>query len=339
MAPVKAPNRREHASGLPLAVWPALVAISLAVGWASTPVFAALGGRFQWLGLLPDWAWLSAVGFCLLLAVVVSVFGHDPRRWRCVAFTTLAAVGPLIGTLQRDLGMPYRSVGAARTLVFLNANDPGERRVDGVRDCDRVLERLVQLDADVTVLVNPGWRVPSAWRRSASVLEGRLEIRWVGSVLVASRYGIRAMRMVESLRGLEIGSVKSPPQAVVIELDVPEGESFPGRILVVDLPSEQDVDRSAMSSKVARRLESIRPDIILGDLNMTPRSPGVALLAPGFRDAFRDAGRGWGGTWPRSTPWLRIDFALVADGFDPTTVRTFDPGSGGHRGLVMEYSD
>jgi hypothetical protein len=339
LAPVKAPNRREPAPGLPLAIWPALVAIALSVGWAGTPVVAALGGRFQLIGLVPDWAWLSAVGFCLLLAVAVSVPGRDPRRWRCVALTTLAAVGPLVGTFQRDLGMPYRAVEGARALVFLNANDPGERQVEGVRDCDRVLGRLIELDADVTVLVNPGWRIPSAWRQSADVREGRLQIRWVGSVLVASRYGIHSMRMVESLKGLELGSVKSPPQAVEIRLDVPQDSSFPGHILVVDLPSEQRIDRLDMSRQVARRLEQIQPEIVLGDLNMTPRSPGVAMLAPGFEDAFRNVGRGWGGTWPRSSPWLRIDFALAASRFVPATIRVFDPGSGGHRGLVLEYSD
>ena len=339
MAPVKPSNRRNPASGLPLAIWPALVAIALSVGWASTPVVAAWGGRFQLIGLLPDWAWLAAVGFCLLVAVVVSVPGRDPRRWRCLALTSLATVGPLIGTLQRDLGVPYRSVEGARKLVFLNANDPGARQVNGVRDCDRVLGRLVELDADVTVLVNPGWRVPSAWRRSAAVREGGLEVRWVGSVLVASRYEVRSMRVVETLRGLQIGAVKSPPQAVEIELEVPDGGSFPRRILVVDLPSEQGIDRMEMSRQVASRLEFVQPELILGDLNMAPRSPAVRLLAPGFDDAFRSSGRGWGGTWPRASPLLRIDFALVSDRFKPATIRTFDPGAGGHRGLVMEYSN
>ncbi|MCP4836910.1 MAG: hypothetical protein GY895_19330 [Phycisphaera sp.] len=336
---MKASDRRDPSSGLPLAIWPAIVAIALSVGWASTPVVAALGGRLQLLGLIPDWAWLSAVGFCLLLALAVGASGRDPRRWRCVALTGVAIVGPLVGTLQRDLGMPHRAVEGVGTLVFLNANDPGERRVDGVRDCDRVLARLIELDADVTVLVNPGWRVPSAWRRSADVEDGGLRIRWVGSVLVASRYGIRSMRVVEPLRDLEIGPVKSPPQAVEIQLEVPEDGSFPGRILVVDLPSEQGIDRMQMSSKVADRLESIRPELILGDLNMAPRSPALARLAPGFDDAFRIAGRGWGGTWPRTSPWLRIDFALVSQRFDPATIRTFDPGAGGHRGLILEYSD
>ena len=339
LAPVKAPNRREPTSGLPLAIWPAVVAIALSVGWAATPLVASLGGRLQLLGLVPDWAWLVAVGFCLLLAVAVSVPGRDPRRWKCVALTSLATLGPVIGTLQRDLGMPHRFVDDAVTLVFLNANDPGERRVDGVRDCDRVLERLVELDADVTVLVNPGWRVPSAWRRSADVREGRLAIRWVGSVLVASRFGIRSMRGVDALRDLDIGPVKSPPRAVEIELDVPVGSPLPKRILVIDLPSEQGIDRLEMAGKVADRLGSIEPELILGDLNMAPRSPAVRMLAPGFEDVFRRAGRGWGGTWPREAPWLRIDFALTPDRFTPTTIRTFDPGAGGHRGLVMEYSD
>ena len=339
LAPVKAPNRRDPASGLPLAIWPALVAIALSVGWASSPVVAASGGRFQLIGLLPDWAWLAAVGFCLVVAVMVSVLGRDPRRWRCLALTSLATVGPLIGTLQRDLGMPYRSVEGAGTLVFLNANDPGERRVDGVRDCDRVLDRLVELDADVTVLVNPGWRLPAAWGASADVREGGLRIRWVGSVLVASRYGVRSMRVIETLRGLEMEPVKSPPRAVEIELDVPDGVPLPERILVIDLPSEQGVDRLEMAKKVAARLQPIQPGLILGDLNMAPRSPALAALAPGFEDAFRNAGRWWGGTWPRESPWLRIDFALTRPQFRPTTIRTFDPGAGGHRGLVMEYSD
>jgi endonuclease/exonuclease/phosphatase family metal-dependent hydrolase len=147
------------------------------------------------------------------------------------------------------------------------------------------------------------------------------------------------MRVVEALRDLEMEPVKSPPRAVVIELDLPEGVPLPGRILVIDLPSEQGVDRLKMARKVAERLQSIQPGLILGDLNMAPRSPALSALAPGFEDAFRNVGRWWGGTWPRESPWLRIDFALTQPRFNPTTIRTFDPGAGGHRGLVMEYSD
>ncbi len=340
---MQAPNRREQASGLPLAFWPALTGVGIAVGWASVPVVAAMGGRAQLLGLVPDWAWLGAVGFCVLVAIVVCVPGRDPRRWRCLAVATIATAGPLIGTLQRDLGLPHRAGGVndgrSALLLFLNANDPGERRVDGVRDCDRVFERLVGLDADVAIVVNPGWRLPSLWRRAEEVREGRIRIRWVGSVMVASRHDIRSMRIVEAVRGIDVGSVKTPPRAIEIELAMPDDVPIPERILVVDLPSEQGVDRISMATEIAGRLDSVDSELILGDLNMAPRSPALSMLAPGFKDAFRHVGSGWGGTWPRTGPWLRIDFALVPEGAMPGTIRTFDPGAGGHRGLILEYSD
>jgi vancomycin resistance protein VanJ len=59
-------------------------------------------------------------------------------------------------------------------------------------------------------------------------------------------------------------------------------------------------------SRYIQTLNSERPLIVGGDFNAPPGDAVFRLLAP-LVDAFRDAGRGWGGTIINEVPALRID--------------------------------
>ena len=61
------------------------------------------------------------------------------------------------------------------------------------------------------------------------------------------------------------------------------------------------------------------PVLVMGDLNMTDRNPAYRVLSRALRDAFRDAGQGFGFTWPHGAsvrgipipiPLVRIDYIL-----------------------------
>ena len=139
---------------------------------------------------------------------------------------------------------------------------------------------------------------------------------------------------------------KGEIQAMEVVLESADSSSFPKRILVVDLPSDLAVNRSESLRDLAAGIavefdaavEARSPiDLLVGDFNATPRTPELGLLIPGFHDVFTKVGRGWGGTWPRERGWLRIDFAFAPLDRMPTSLETFDPGDGGHRGLVVGY--
>ena len=57
---------------------------------------------------------------------------------------------------------------------------------------------------------------------------------------------------------------------------------------------------------------------VCGDFNDNPMSYTYFRMTRGRRDAFVEAGEGFGATYSRLWPLLRIDYVLVPDRFDPT---------------------
>jgi endonuclease/exonuclease/phosphatase (EEP) superfamily protein YafD len=55
------------------------------------------------------------------------------------------------------------------------------------------------------------------------------------------------------------------------------------------------------------------PVIILGDFNDTPQSYTYQKLQEGRKDAFIERGTGWGATYLKPLPFLRIDYILHDD--------------------------
>ena len=313
-----------------LAIWPILVGWLLVIGWLVSPLASGVGGRWQYVVWIPDWVWLVLIGFCAGLAGFILAMGRRPRSLRLLAAAGLMVLGPLWGTLHRDVGLRGGQAAEDPIVVFLNAQDPGSRVVDDV------VEKLIAMDAAVVVIVNPGW-IPITWRAIESKASTGRFLQRSGHFFVASRAAIASMRRI-----VTNGEIR----AVEVTFELEDGSPLPRRILVADLPSDLAVNRAeslrTLAAGIAADVEGgpqadSRFDLLVGDLNTTPRTPELNLVVPGFQDAFTMVGRGWGGTWPRDRGWLRIDFALVPPDRMPTSVKTFDPGSGGHRGLVIGY--
>lgn len=91
------------------------------------------------------------------------------------------------------------------------------------------------------------------------------------------------------------------------------------------------------------------PDLIIGDFNTLRGSASLRIIAPGYRDAFAQAGHGRGRSWsPRiSNRWLRqpfkladwhIDLALTAPGVRATRYQLIHPGLGSHAAQLVDVS-
>ena len=128
---------------------------------------------------IPDWVWLALVGFCSCLAVFILVMGNRPRSLRLLVAAGLMVLGPLWGTFHRDVGLGVGHAADDSTVVFLNAQDPGIRVVDDV------VEELITMDAEVVVIVNPGW-IPITWRAIESEESTGRFLRTFGHFFVAS---------------------------------------------------------------------------------------------------------------------------------------------------------
>lgn len=79
------------------------------------------------------------------------------------------------------------------------------------------------------------------------------------------------------------------------------------------------------------------PCIVAGDFNTPPGTEIYRLLTAALTDAFV-AGRGWGHTYPRDHPTVRIDHVLCGKGVRPLTAQAVDGGGSDHLMMVVDVA-
>jgi endonuclease/exonuclease/phosphatase (EEP) superfamily protein YafD len=79
------------------------------------------------------------------------------------------------------------------------------------------------------------------------------------------------------------------------------------------------------------------PVVVGGDSNVTASSPLLRRELPGFRDAFEEAGWGFGYTYPRNVfRWMRIDRILVSGALRVVGFRRGDATASDHVAVVAD---
>lgn len=96
----------------------------------------------------------------------------------------------------------------------------------------------------------------------------------------------------------------------------------------------------AEQARILRRMLDAEPYpfIVSGDLNSTPGTWVYAHLARGLRDAFGEAGRGWGATFPARFPLIRIDFVFVSEEWNVRDARVDKTVFSDHLPVVVSLS-
>lgn len=136
----------------------------------------------------------------------------------------------------------------------------------------------------------------------------------------------------------------------VLELDGAKRFDRPVVVYFVDYPSSPLIHRRRVAEAVRDRIGQITrlnadtetgerpvppPDLIIGDFN-TPRGSGSVLeLMPGFTPVSDSAGLGLLRSFPRRTPLLHIDNALISPAWRGGQYRLIDPGLSEHRAQRM----
>jgi hypothetical protein len=282
--------------------------------------------------------------------------GRSPAVRLGLVFTALSLAHLLFVELGLHRMVRARPAGTAMRLVFWNqaghrVEDPGaivRHREPTLlllanRHSETARDEMVQAYLDTGAGdAARGWpfdligRLPiRRWATTSLQLEGR------------SRYYDGAMR-------------PDPGWAAWFEV---ESDAGPLIIWAIDLPSDPDLARFPLARQAGeavaawtgatRTIEGDQmrflraadpgfpaPDIIVGDFNIPRGSASLreflrAAGAPGMRDAFDLAGVGWQRTWPRRTPVWAIDQCFVSERVGVGSLRTFDPGVGGHRALEV----
>jgi endonuclease/exonuclease/phosphatase (EEP) superfamily protein YafD len=79
------------------------------------------------------------------------------------------------------------------------------------------------------------------------------------------------------------------------------------------------------------------PVLFGGDFNAPASDPVFRQLTPDFRDAFAVAGTGWGDTFQRRLPILRIDHIFATPHFTPVRCRVVVTRHSDHRMVVADF--
>lgn len=99
--------------------------------------------------------------------------------------------------------------------------------------------------------------------------------------------------------------------------------------------SEAEVRQATTGQLLELARRSPNPVVIGGDFNTTPRSSLYPQLRAELKDAFAEAGWGFGYTWNTSWPLLRIDY-IWTKGLEPVRVRVPPIVVSDHRPVVAE---
>ncbi len=99
-----------------------------------------------------------------------------------------------------------------------------------------------------------------------------------------------------------------------------------------------DFEVRAEQARELRRLldAETHPFIVGGDLNSTSNNWVYAYLTRGLRDAFREAGTGWGATFHARLPLIRIDHVFVSDEWVVRRARVDADLFSDHRPVIAE---
>ena len=290
----------------------------------------------QMLAWIPEWA--SALAIVALGLIVAACWRTRRARVATLCLFLLLLTGPLVGSSVREFRW-FAGAGDRRgdvRVVFLNAQDPT------AVDSRRLWTEIADLEPDVLLIANPGFIAPE-WRRMDAPDAVFTSMKWLSPFLVAVRHGDVSLRTMSRRDEVRAIAIEFEPDS---DPHVAEGGGGLRRIAVVDMPSDWARPRGVLMTRLLEAIAKYEArtspgfDLVVGDFNTTPRSPSRRVLGAAYRDGFEMVGAGWGATWPRRWPMLRIDAVFVNQDRQVSieSVRTFDPGQGGHLGLVIDLA-
>jgi endonuclease/exonuclease/phosphatase (EEP) superfamily protein YafD len=272
-------------------------------------------GFLQWVWWIPR----VFLAVPLVLGCVILWLGSSGAERRLHGRLAAAALAVALFTTWSDWGLPKQRPDGGTRVVFWNVCYAD--RADSAQG----IEFLLSLDADVMVLTDPG--LLFAGGGSELLIQRGYTIATPGRFAVAARIPlVEAVPLYATRhRALSRIGLEASGRALVID--------------AVDLPSETTLHRYPSMRAFAGAIEPLREkpaDVTVGDFNITRGSASIGLVAPGTREAFAEAGVGWGGTYSRTRPFLAIDQMMVADTWTAARAEVIDPGLGRHRALVVD---
>lgn len=271
-----------------------LLALASGLTWAVAWTVTDRWTWSQWIWWFP---WLGYAAACLP-AFVVSVLDRGPARARWRVASIAAGLAIAACGFVRDVGFTSRPQPEAGTLriVQWNASWIEAAAANGPNSA------ILALDPDVVVISNP-WHFFRS--RRAAWAERGYEIVQTGMFAFASRRPILEARPLPVPDGLFLALVR---------IDAGTAWDRPVSLLAIDVPSAPRNSRRELMARLAAWLPGLElPPIdgVLGDFNITRGSGSLSVAFPDHREAFAEAGSGWGASFEEPRPLLHIDLFLA----------------------------
>lgn len=312
------PSRPKPSALLSLLKWPAILV--LAAFWVSellTDSNALL--QLAWFVPRPILAG-AAFAWSLLAMAAVRACGRRRPEMRGLLWVAAASLACMVLGLLAMWGLPRDRPADSLRIVHWNASYPADEdlRAD-------VVDSLLDLDADIVVLTDAG-QLATGDRALRAIAAG-YEVHRLGRFALLSRLPV--------LEATPIAAAKMG-SASRIRVATKWG---PISIRAIDLPSDprtSRVENTRDLAAVVSAVDASSPDVLVGDFNTPGGSGSLALLGSGYRDAFREAGSGWGGTYPATRPLWRIDLTLVRSPWEALRAEVVDLNGRRHRAQVVD---
>ncbi|HET9820292.1 MAG TPA: endonuclease/exonuclease/phosphatase family protein [Burkholderiaceae bacterium] len=303
-----------------------------------------------WLELsryLP-WYWMAAaLGATLVAALALG------RAWVLAALASLAVLAAV--TMDFQWHAPRAAAAPLRVVTYNAKVQEALARPGGIAALEAEVRRLAP---DVLLLQDAeGLRTA---RAGAAIVDGPPlfglpHVAAVSQYVIASRLPLRECRIGRlDVPGASHRSLRCRVEhegaslwIVNAHLLTPRGGLMAARrdpIDGVETWEENLARRLVQARQLAAEAAGIAgPRIVAGDLNATEASPVVqALRAVGLRDAFSEAGRGWGFSYGHTMRWglpfLRIDHILVSREFEVLSSSVGGGDASAHRPVVADLA-
>lgn len=306
-APARPPRSRRFAR---FCFW------ALVIVWVVTRVVAEGWWLTTILLYFPQVVYLAVPA----LAALVGLIGRD---WKALGWSAACALFVLWVMMGYNVPLPHWSVGHGRPRVRVLAYN-----IEGaVQGQDGITAQVGRYQPDVVVFSEAlGWKDDDATKVFFAKEFPGWHFLYAQEVFIASRWPF----VEEESRPLGPEHVKYqgyPRKAGRVEIDAPFGRfqvlgahfytSMHGWTLKKEwrrLPAYLHETTSARQKQARQLLEWSRtlpgPIIMAGDFNTPPDGRIYRELCQTLTDSFKEAGVGWGYTFPNRRPVLRIDYVL-----------------------------
>jgi endonuclease/exonuclease/phosphatase (EEP) superfamily protein YafD len=342
------------------------LAVVLAVAYPAlllvvTLLFRFVGERW-WVTAIG--MFLPRIGFALPLFVFVPMLLWL-REWKMLSSQGVAfllVLFPLMGFVLP--GPTPSATGPGFRLMSFNVNSAAAGR-------EAIFDAIVKEKPDIVML-----QEATDWSKLHELLHERFPVVEIsGQFVLASRWPListtnpprlayyekkRSPRFLRQVIRTPMGSVTFynvhplSPRESFYELRGSAGfmkELFSGRFFSGSATSTIEVNAGlrALQVETFGRMASLEqgPVVLAGDVNQPDPSPLVARALGGFRDAFREAGSGFGYTFPGAAfkarrtpkiPFLRLDRILLRGPIASTSFSLACRGVSDHLCIVADLS-